>query len=76
MGLIDLLKTKGSLLSDQDGNTPPTMPGSLSNSKLHDTYSVNGVPTYNNKPKPSTLDWDGKTPTITGKFPYLDNLPQ
>lgn len=76
MGLLDKLQTQGSNLTKFDGTTPDTMPGSLSTSKLHDVYSVAGTPRLLGKPRPSNLDWDGKTPTLIGKFPYLDNLPE
>lgn len=76
MGLLDKLTQQGSNLSKYDGGTPDTMPGSLKTSKLHDEYSINGNPRLFSKPSPSGLDWNGKTPTIIGKFPYLDNLPE
>lgn len=76
MGLLDKLQNQGSVLTKHDGQTPPVMQGSLSNSKLHDEYSINRNPFLAGKPAPSTLDWDGKTPTIIGKYPYLDNLPE
>lgn len=76
MGLLNKLTDQGSNLTKFDGTTPETMPGSLKNSKLHDEYSINGNPRLTEKPSPSELDWNGKTPTIIGKFPYLDNLPE
>jgi len=76
MGLLDKLTTGGSNLTKFDGTTPDTMPGSLKTSVLHDEYSINGSPRLLSKPKPSDLDWNGKTPTLIGKFPYLDNLPE
>ncbi len=76
MGLLDKLTQQGSNLTKYDGGTPDTMPGSLSTSRLHDQYSINGNPRFLGKPSPSQLDWNGKTPTIIGKFPYLDNLPE
>ena len=44
--------------------------GKLIDSKLHDQYSINGNPNIDNRPAPSTLDLDGKTPSK-----YVDNLP-
>ena len=76
MGLLDKLTKQGSNLTKFDGTTPETMPGSLKDSKLHDQYSINGRPRLNSKPSPSDLDWEGKTPTVIGKYPYLDNLPE
>jgi len=43
----------------------------LSNSQLHDEYSINGNPNIDNKPVPSALDLDGITPSK-----YVDNLPK
>jgi len=76
MGLLDKLKTGGSTLTDLDGKTPAGFAPTAGTSKLHYEYSVNGTPIFADKPAPSTLDWDGKTPTVIGKFPYLDNLPE
>jgi hypothetical protein len=45
--------------------------GKLTDSKLHDEYSINGNPNIDNKPTPSLLDLDGKTPEK-----YLDNKPK
>lgn len=76
MGLLDKLKSQGSVLTDLDGKTPTGFAGTAAQSKLHDEYSINGTPRVRSTPKPSTLDWDGKTPTIIGKYPYTDNLPE
>ena len=43
----------------------------LIDSKLHDEYSINGNPNIDNKPAPSLLDLNGKTPEK-----YLDNKPR
>jgi|TARA_X000001388_G_scaffold69536_1_gene58059 rhodanese-related sulfurtransferase len=43
----------------------------LIDSKLHDEYSINGIPNIDNKPAPSLLDLNGKTPEK-----YLDNKPR
>jgi hypothetical protein len=76
MGLLDKLQGQGSVLTDLDGKTPAGFAPTAGQSKLHDEYSINGNPRVRTTPVPSTLDWDGKTPTIIGKFPYLDNLPE
>lgn len=70
MGLLDKLTQQGSNLSQFDGATPPNMPGASAQSKLHNQYSINGNPILINKPSPSQLDLDGKTPPK-----YTDNLP-
>ena len=68
MGLLDKLQTQGgSNLSNLNGTTPST-PG-FTQSKLHDTYSVDGIPTLTGKPTPSNLDPDNPVK-------YLDNLPR
>lgn len=68
MGLLDKLQTQGgSSLSNLNGTTP-SIPD-FQQSKLHDTYSLNGTPGLNGKPAPSTLD-------IVNPTKYLDNLPQ
>ena len=43
----------------------------LRDSKLHDEYSINGIPNVKGKPDPSLLDLDGITPEK-----YLDNPPR
>ena len=43
----------------------------LIDSKLHDEYSINGNPNIDNRPAPSLLDLDGKTPEK-----YVDNKPK
>ena len=48
------------------------MKGSTDASKLHDEYSVNGVPNVTEKPEPSTLDLNGVVPSNN----YKDNLPE
>ena len=76
MSLLDKLTKQGSTLSKYDGTNPPKQEPSLRSSKLHDEYSINGKPGLEGKPAPSTLDWDGVKPKVTGKYPYLDNLPE
>lgn len=68
MALLDKLKSSGSPLSGLNGETPKTP--IFKDSKLHNTYSINGNPNIKSKPEPSVLDF--------GDFPvkYLDNLPR
>jgi len=70
MGLLNKLNTDGSSLSEFDGATPPTPIGATDQSKLHDQYSLNGIPTVTGVPSPSVLDLDGVTPPK-----YTDNPP-
>ena len=73
MGLLDKLTVNpGSLLSQGNGSTPPTPIGATDQSKLQDTYSINGIPNVPNKPSPSTLDLDGVIPPNN----YRDNTPE
>ncbi len=68
MGLLDKLQTQGgSILSNLNGSTPSTP--QFAQSKLHDTYSVDGIPNINSKPAPSNLD-------PADPIKYLDNLPR
>ena len=60
--LTSTLSTKGETQNNLD---------KLNNSQLHDEYSINGNPNIDNKPSPSLLDLDGKTPSK-----YVDNLPK
>ena len=69
MSILDTLKTKGSNYSKLNG-ADASKPD-FKESKLHDTYSINGDPKFTSKPEPSILDLDGKTPSK-----YLDNLPK
>ena len=71
MALLNKLLTDGSTLSQFDGVTPTAPIGSTDQSKLHYTYSVNGVPFLRSRPEPSQLDLNGKTPKK-----YLDTLPR
>ena len=70
MGLLNKLNTDGSSLSEFDGATPPTPVGATDQSKLHDQYSLNGIPTVTGVPSPSVLDLNGGTPPK-----YTDNPP-
>jgi hypothetical protein len=73
MGLLNkLISGVGSLLSNGNGATPPTPVGATPQSKLQDTYSINGTPNVPNKPQPSTLDLDGVVPANN----YRDNTPE
>ena len=68
MSILKTLQTQGSTYSEFNGadiSTPD-----FKGSKLHDTYSINGNPTFTGKPTPSILDLDGQTPPE-----YLENLP-
>ena len=69
MSILNKLTQKGTPLSLGNGATPSTP--DFVESKLHDTYSINGIPSLNDKPQPSNLDLNGQTPSK-----YLDNLPQ
>jgi len=69
MSILNKLQRDGSILSKGNGATPTTP--DFTTSKLHNTYSLDGVPNQLDKPSPSTLDLDGKTPAK-----YIDNLPQ
>jgi hypothetical protein len=53
------------------GQNISTMPGAIPGSRLHNTYSINGIPTFSGKPTPSLLDLDGNTPVR-----YWDIRPQ
>jgi hypothetical protein len=73
MGLLDKLTTGvGSTLSNGNGSTPSIPVGATDQSKLQDTYSINGIPNVPNKPQPSVLDLDGVVPANN----YRDNTPE
>ena len=73
MGLLDKLTTGvGSTLSSGNGSTPSIPVGATDQSKLQDTYSINGIPNVPNKPQPSTLDLNGVVPANN----YRDNTPE
>jgi hypothetical protein len=69
MSILNKLTQQGTSLSVGNGATPSTP--NFSTSKLHNTYSLDGTPNQSNKPTPSTLDLNGRTPAK-----YSDNLPQ
>ena len=58
-----------SVLSNVNGITP-NIPN-FAESKLHNTYSLDGIPGLNGKPNPSILDLNGTTPSNN----YRDNSP-
>jgi hypothetical protein len=70
MGLLDMLTTQGSNLSEFDGQTPPITNQDTQQSVLHYQYSINGNPNLVGYPNPSLLDLNGITPDK-----YEDNLP-
>ena len=73
MGLLDKLTTGvGSTFSRGNGATISTPVGATAESKLHDEYSINGIPNQKYKPKPSILDLNGVTPANN----YRDNAPE
>ena len=72
MTLIEKLEAGDSTLTSFNGAQPPQMKGSTDASKLHDEYSVNGIPNVTEKPEPSTLDLNGVVPSNN----YKDNLPE
>ena len=73
MGLLNKLTINpGSLLSQGNGTTPSIPVGATDQSKLQDTYSINGIPNIPNKPSPSSLDLDGQIPFNN----YRDNTPE
>jgi len=67
MSLLNKLTNGGSNLSNLNGTTPSTP--DFQQSKLHDTYSLNGNPTVNGKPAPTNL-------AEINSVKYLDNLPR
>jgi len=68
MGLLNKFTQQGSPLTGLNGATPATPDFAIS--KLHYEYSLNGNPTLDGVPQPSTLDLDGVTPSK-----YSENLP-
>jgi hypothetical protein len=70
--LLNKLLTDGSILSQFNGVTPLSPIGSTDQSKLHNTYSINGTPFLKSKPEPSQLDLNGKKP----KNAYTNRPPE
>lgn len=67
MSILNKLQSQGSNLSQFNGSTPTTP--NFAESKVHDTYSINGDPNIVGKPSPSRL--------ASGFLPkYTDNLPK
>ena len=67
MGILDTQTTSKLGLG---GTTPPKFGDTAAESKLHDSYSINGDPSITGKPSPSNLDLNGETPSK-----YLDTPP-
>ena len=67
MSILNKLQSDGSTLSKLNGTTPNVK--NFAESKVHDTYSINGNPNVINKPSPSRLDPESITK-------YTDNLPR
>jgi hypothetical protein len=86
MGLLDKLQTAGSQLTSYDGKNPTNYNG-VSN-YLEDLKKSNldldgkQPLVYDKKSNYATdlavsqLDLNGLAPKVTGKLPYLDNLPR
>jgi hypothetical protein len=70
MALLNKLQTNGSTLSSLNGTTP-SFPNQ-GDSKLHKTYSINGIPDLSPFPQPSNLDLNGLVPENN----YRDNSPE
>ena len=67
MSILNKLQSQGSNLSQFNGTTPNVK--NFAESKVHDTYSINGDPSLTNLPSPSRL--------ASGFLPkYTDNLPR
>ena len=76
MGLLDRLPNSNLGLK---GATPAKVPGSEKTSTMHYESSINNTPKLTNpKLAPSSLDLDGKIPTLAPlgqKLPYDLNRP-
>lgn len=80
MGILNLLTTQGSTLSNLNGGPGPNVESDLRDSKLHYKYSLNGEPPINSQPgqgffsipAPSRLDMNGQIPP----YNYRDNSPE
>jgi len=70
MAILDKLNTQGSTLSNLNGGQA-VIPN-FADSKLHNTYSINGDPNVPKKPSPSQLDLNGEVPGDN----YRDNAPE
>lgn len=69
MGILNKLQSQGSALSKLNGTTPKVP--EFAESKVHDTYSINGNPSLTDLPSPSRLSFEAG---LGGK--YVDNLPR
>jgi len=69
------LATKSSKLHANDELPGYSLDGSYTMEVTKD-YNAYEDGVNNNIPMPGELDWDGRTPTILGKWPYNDNLPE
>jgi hypothetical protein len=69
-GLKHELLTQGSPLSNLNGGQGPQP--DFAQSKVQDTYSINGIPNLPNLPPPSQLDLQGEVPA----YNYADNAPE
>jgi len=67
MALLNKLQQGESNLTGLNGGTPEIP--NFATSKLHDTYSADGIPSINGKPAPTNLK-------NADPVKYLDNLPQ
>jgi hypothetical protein len=86
MALLDKLTTGGSVLSSYDGKTPLTYngisnyPTDLAKSQLDldgkQPLVYDKKSNYETDLTISQLDLNGLAPKVTGKLPYLDNLPK
>ena len=69
--ILTAFNENGSPLSNLNGGSGPNYNVSnFKSSKLHDTYSINGIPSLLGEPNPSVLDLDGQTPPT-----YVNNAP-
>ena len=74
MGLINKLKTNGSVYSKYNGADPVIE--DKKQSKLHKEYSINGEPLLNGLPNPSEYDLNGvppSTPNRDGNYTPINN---
>tara|TARA_R110002020_G_scaffold442435_1_gene653588 strand:+ start:4867 stop:5106 length:240 start_codon:yes stop_codon:yes gene_type:complete len=70
--ILTAFNANGSVLSNLNGFTGPNYDAnSFLSSKLHDTYSLNGIPSLLGEPNPSVLDLNGGIPSNN----YRDNSP-
>lgn len=80
MALKDKLETGGGSVHTQwDGTTPSQMPGASKQSRLHNTYSINGNPNMQGGPgdiigSPSLLDINGVEPSTALKDPSVGSI--